>query len=125
MGKIVIVRKDQFRAFSERSSQTFVERMVDHLQSNFGEHLEQQRIAPDQLDAFVREGIASAKPHGVVSEFDVRIFLECRVLLGRNFDSDPSLPWAGEILRRKYMSPAARMAALDEHLTFHQAGHLQ
>ncbi len=62
-------------------------------------------------------GVQRAHNYGITSECDVCKYLDLMFGLGPDFDRDPKLPWAKEILSRSGTSePAPRLAMLYERL---------
>jgi hypothetical protein len=94
-----------------RAAQSFVTRMEAHLRKHFPNH------CATLGDAGVREaigsGTAKAGQYGIESERDVCKFITLMFTFGRDFDVDPKLPWASEILRNPvYQTPTHRTEAL-------------
>jgi hypothetical protein len=52
----------------------------------------------EQMLAFIRDGIDKAESYNVNKRKDVSKFIEYMVMLGRNFDQEPSNAWALKIL---------------------------
>jgi hypothetical protein len=46
----------------------------------------------------VRRGVARAVELGFTKRGPIRLFLELEWLFGTGFDTDPQIPWAGEVL---------------------------
>jgi len=90
------VRQEVITALGEVALQTFTDRMLDHLGVQFPD-----RVAALQLEGTrdaIRHGVRRARGHGLVSERDMREYLETMFAFGRDFDVDATLPWAGAIL---------------------------
>jgi hypothetical protein len=71
------------------------------------EHLRRYFELPCRIagDACVREtirlGVTRARRWGLTLEASAQSYIDHMVMLGSDFDSDPQLPWAREILERK------------------------
>ena len=115
----MMIRKEQMDTFSKSQVDAFVARMVKHLRGDFPAQCEAQQLQEEDLDSFVRQGMTDAKQYGVVYEDDIRLYIECRVLLSPKFDRDKkNYPWAGEILRRDDIDGTAKMNEIDQHMLF-------
>lgn len=109
----VQIRSEQIEGFSESASKSFENRMVVHLNKHFPQNCAALR-EPGVREA-IGAGIQSAAKYGIVSERDVCKYINLMFAFGRDFDIDPKLPWASNILRtRVYKSPSDRMQALYE-----------
>ncbi|MCH9684099.1 MAG: hypothetical protein K0V04_21880 [Deltaproteobacteria bacterium] len=70
----------------------FVERASAHLRACF--QTECSGLDDDQLGELVLHGVVKALGYGVRSQQDVCKLLNLMCTFGRDFDLDPSLPWA-------------------------------
>jgi hypothetical protein len=99
---MVIIRKEQMNVFARPVAADLACRIRTHVTRTF----------PAQCDALgeaevrrrVRAGIARARGYGLQSHYDILRFVDLLFVLGPDFDSDPDLPWAKEILT----DPSAR-----------------
>jgi hypothetical protein len=80
----------------------FESRLIDHLASFSPWHA--SSLSDAQLRRAVRSGIDRAEAHGITKTDAVRFYVEMTVIFGSSFDTDPLVPWAGQILR----DPASR-----------------
>jgi len=112
------IRKEQMEAFSQRQEEAFIDRMVKHLAEDFPEERSARRIPESDLERLVRRGMEDAQRYGVVDEADVKLYLECMVILGPGFDEDPKIPWARDILKDENRDGNAKMDEIHEHLLF-------
>jgi hypothetical protein len=93
-----------------------------HLERQIAEHLRGFASARceelgDGLGDFVRGGIAKARRLGFEAAGHVAQFVALMALFGPDFDTDPRLPWAGEILRDPEIEhPGTRMVLLVEEI---------
>lgn len=85
-------------AFSKSCARNFEQRMVRHLEARFPARC--AAMDSSSLLLLVQKGIERAASHGITAEIDVCQFVELTCTLGEEFDEDPSLPWATEILGR-------------------------
>jgi len=104
------IRQEQIAIISEPFLREFEQRVVAHL----------HRVWPEKCRVFgaegvaesAREGIQRARQHGFRTERDVTRFVDVMYACGQNFDTDPTLAWAGAILRDERLRPPARMDKL-------------
>lgn len=55
-------------------------------------------MSDEELDDAIRHGVKRALAYGIGTERDAAKFVSLTFVLGRDFDRDPRLPWAREIL---------------------------
>ncbi|MHC4111574.1 MAG: hypothetical protein ACYSUY_10885 [Planctomycetota bacterium] len=90
------IRKEQYEELGKISLKRFEDSVVEHIREFF----------PEQYDALgeavvrkvIEYGVDRAEAHGFETEPDVNMYIDLMLLLGSNFDTDPQLPWAAEIL---------------------------
>lgn len=116
MAATMQVRKEQMRALSVHRMESFVARMARHLWTRLRKQCEAQGLKQPDVEPMVRQGILDAAHYGITYEEDVRAYLECMAILGRDFDRDERHPWAGDTLRRDDLSAAEKLEAMDEHI---------
>jgi len=93
------IRKEQYEELGKVSLKRFEDSMVEHIREFF----------PEQYDALgetvvrnvIEYGVDRAEAHGFETEPDVNMYIDLMLLLGSNFDTDPQLPWAAEILQEE------------------------
>jgi len=91
-----MIRQKQMEAFSQAAIQSFEDRMVIHLNEFFSEQC--KALGEQKTREAIRYGIQRAAIYGIVSELDVCDYIDLMFAFGRDFDKDPQLPWAGQIL---------------------------
>ena len=57
-----------------------------------------RKLGEDKTRETIQQGIAKAKKYGIVSEHDVCIYIDMMFEYGDEFDVDPKLPWASQVL---------------------------
>ncbi|WNG23540.1 hypothetical protein F0U62_05465 [Cystobacter fuscus] len=107
----------QLQAISERLTNDFEEKTTRHLVSNFRAELSRHGVDGD-VAAFVRKGIAEARSHGITRPGDVRLYLECMLLLRPDFGDSPEFSWASKVLREHGLSGTEKMDQIHDHLVF-------
>ena len=110
---MVMIRRAQMTAFQDAALRDFERRMVLHLSQTF------PAVCEPLGDAGVREsiqyGMQRAGSYGIAAERDVCKYIDLMFVFGRDFDKDPSLPWAAGILHDDDLGDASkRMEALSD-----------
>jgi hypothetical protein len=105
------------QVFSEAALEGFEDRTLVHLYKFFPKQCE--AAGEEQLRATIQYGIKRAAAYGITVACDVCRYVDLMVVLGRDFDTDRNLPWAGGILKT-CNPPGERMSALvrtaDKHV---------
>ena len=83
--------------FSKGSARRFEDRMLVHLMKFFPEQC--HALGEPKLRDTIRYGVQRAKSYQIEAERDVCKYIDLMTVLGRDFDTDEDLPWAGRILR--------------------------
>lgn len=83
-------------AFSQDAVRRFEDRMVARLAEFAPEQC--AALGEDELRRVVGHGVVRAARHGLVSGGQISLYLGLMFAFGRDFDDDPALPWAREVL---------------------------
>ena len=110
------IRKEQMETFKNDILRKFEDKMFIHLRSQFPE--ETKQMEEPELREMIHNGIFHARRYKVTLEPDVCRYLECMVLHGVDFDTNPKTSWAGDILRDKGMSGREKMNRIDDYEMF-------
>ena len=88
--------------------------MVEHLRKFFSDECE--LLGEDGTRQTIHYAIERAGEYGIVSERDVCIYTDVMFAFGRDFDKDPKLPWAAQILNDESLkdSPSEKVDKLYE-----------
>lgn len=107
------IRDDQMRILTQSMLVRFQDLLAAHLRRRFpaADFVKD----PEQLEAFVEQGVRLARRFGVVSQFDMRRFLEFRAEYGADFHK---LPWAAKILNDSILSGCGKMEQIDAYSLF-------
>ena len=93
---MLTIRNDQMSVFSEASVKEFSDWTLVHLRKFFPKY----RAASDYtLRELIEYGIARARVYRVTARREVCRYIDLMAVFGRDFDTDPQLPWAAEILQ--------------------------
>jgi hypothetical protein len=114
---MLTVRDAQMHVLQEDARRRAFERLRDHLRAACPAQTRALRDA--QLLTEVERGVAQAAGYGVEAEADLRVFLECRLELGADFDTREDTAWAGAILRDPTLFGGDKADLLaDRHMVF-------
>lgn len=86
--------------------------MVEHLSHYAPRHC--QVIGEACVRSAVRLGMARAAGYGLDRRGAVRFYIESMFMFGSDFDTDPQIPWAAELLATPYLDPMAKASRLYE-----------
>lgn len=93
---MLTLRPPQIQALADSRRVDFEARMHAHLCRCFPATT--RTMSDGDIREQIRVGVDRALAHGIVSERGVCKYLNLRFVFGRDFDRDPRLPWAREIL---------------------------
>ena len=117
---MLTITAQQMKLFDRQAMLRF-EREVDaHLRAHFPQRCAAMGDAARL--ALVRHCLARARQYGFHSERDLVLYTDVAMVLGQQFDQDPSLGWAREILTDRFIvAPALRADLLHERAMTHLA----
>ncbi len=102
----------------QAAAKDFEDRMVVHLNKFFPEQCE--ALGEPGTREEIRNGIDRAARYGIETERDVCKYIDLMFAFGRDFDTNPELPWAARILNdTKYESPTAKVEDLHQTAIWH------
>jgi len=107
------IRPEQLEVFGKLSSKQFEQRMASHLRTRFA--VQTAGLTDDALLGRIQVGIQKARCYGFELEPHIRSYLELSMTHGAEFDRDPKIPWAGEILRNHRLDAETKLQRLEEH----------
>lgn len=94
---MLIIRSDQFAALAEPQIARYEQTALAHVSKYFAEQA--LVLGEEEILAGVRHGFKRAGQYGLETEKDLLRYLTLMFTFGRNFDTNPALPWASEILK--------------------------
>ena len=108
---MIAVRDAQIKEMAAGRRASFIDRMVVHLRTHFPKHSE--KVDEPTARRVIEYGITQAAAYGIETERDVCKFITLMWAFGHNFDRNPALPWAAEILGNQiYLTGTERIEAL-------------
>jgi hypothetical protein len=90
------IRTEQLDALEADLLRRFEERAIEHLRMHF--HDLTQLFSDEQLRQRIRECTVRSKRYGLSSEQEIMCFADTTFLLGNDFDLDPAISWARDLL---------------------------
>jgi hypothetical protein len=100
-----LIRREQMAALAAASRERFKAEVIDHLRKHFPRLC--AAMGDERVCHTVGDGFERAFAYGIRMERDLCRFVELMFVYGERFDE--TLPWAGEILRKRSIDPAARL----------------
>lgn len=97
-------------------SDPLVERLIAIIRRDNAKELAAWDPGDERLRVVIAEGLSKAASYGVEDEADLVRYVKLMAILGPSFDEDATLPWAGEILRRKAVGSPRKLDAIKEHI---------
>jgi hypothetical protein len=108
---MLVIRRQQMNILSWKIRMAFEDRMVLHLKEFFPDQC--RMLGEKDTRAAIRHGMERAETYGLGTESDLAKYLNVMFTFGRDFDTDPELPWASAILNaRDGSAPSERLARL-------------
>ena len=99
---MLIIRKKQSKAFEQASLKKFEDEMVTHLKKFAPQHCE--AIGEPPLRQAIWLGIERSAKYGFTNRGPVRFYIELMFMFGSDFDTDPQLVWAVDVLNNATLS---------------------
>jgi hypothetical protein len=108
---MLTIRKEQLAVFGPLGKKAFEDRMVAHLKKVFPEQSE--TLGEPKLRESIQYGTQSAAAYRIISEIDVCKYIDLMILYGRDFDKNPSHPWAQSVLQNQAIrNPTSKIERL-------------
>jgi hypothetical protein len=92
----MIIRPEQMDSLSAAAEQNFLRQLVEEMREFAPWHAEV--LGDSGLTRCVQFALQRSGQYGFTNRGPIRLYLQMIFLLGAEFDSDPLLPWAGEVL---------------------------
>ena len=90
---MITIRSEQFEAFQRMAQQSFEDELVAHLHEFSPKHA--AGVGEEGLRRLILSGLQNARLHGFRLRGPLRFFVECQVMFGHEFPTDPLIPWGG------------------------------
>jgi hypothetical protein len=105
------IRKEQVAVLSKVEARTIESRQLSHIRETYPKKVD--ALGEDKIREIIRDAPKRATKYGFKGDPHVLKYVEVMVLWGRDFDADPQLPWAAQILRKR-KKPAVKLSTLYE-----------
>ena len=92
----MIIRDQQFETLERSQTSSFEKEMLQRVKEFTPRHCKVMDEAG--LLAVIRRSIEKSRQYGFTNRGPVRLYTELTFMFGSDFDTDPLLPWAAEIL---------------------------
>ena len=99
------IAPETMSALSTPHEEEFLTRVLVRVRTHFPRHAE--ALGPDRMRAEARTMMRRARTYGIETEGDAYKFICVGVTLGENFDTDPTIPWAGGTLNSRILGDAS------------------
>jgi hypothetical protein len=104
---MLTIREKQVAVLSAPQFKRFLDDLARHVGTFFPKRV--KALGTEKTEEAIRDGIARAAAYGIKAERDACLYIDLMFSLGRDFDKDPSLPFASEILSDPEVSAACRI----------------
>jgi hypothetical protein len=91
------IRREQQRTLEQHGREAFISEMKQHVRA-FAPRLAEV-IGVKGVESFVRRAVDNAEQQGFNLRGPTRLYLELMLTFGSAFATDPTLPWASEVLK--------------------------
>jgi hypothetical protein len=103
----MLIRPEQMQALSNARTGAFESDVLSHLQRCFP--AECAALGEPGVRDTIRYGLERSRGYGLTAAREVCTYVDLMMAFGRDFDRDPKLPWAADILNRKRWKDTATM----------------
>jgi hypothetical protein len=106
------IREEQMAVFDQAARKSFEDEMVQHLAEFVPKQCEV--IGEQQVRKVIQLGVERARIYSLTNRGPVRFYIELMFVFGSDFDTDPLLSWAAEILGDVLTNQMAKAGRLYE-----------
>ena len=93
---MVVIRKEQMDQMGDEEYRKFEQKMIAHLNEFFPD--ECKELGEEEVRKAIAYGVNRAASYGIEIERDVCNYIDLMFAIGKDYDTDPEEPWAGQIL---------------------------
>jgi len=114
----MIIRQTSLDAFKQVAIVSFEDEMIAHIKSLSPTIC--RALSGEQLRLAIRRGMQEAKTRGFTRRGSVQFYLDCSVLFGSGFATDPQYPWMTNIIEQNdFQQEMHKSEALYEKVRHH------
>jgi hypothetical protein len=95
----LLLSKQQMTALRVRERDVFAQELFEEMQEKHPDRF--ARLGEMEMREWIKNGCTQPKRYGIQTEAGIRDYVSLMMQLGRNFDEDPELPWASDLLKRR------------------------
>src|SRR5712691_6941904 len=99
---MLVIRKAQMDTLDAYSRAAFRRRMFQHVAADFPKRAAE--LNPEGVQRLIEASIAKGVDYGITSEEDLQSYIDLTVELGMDFEEQPDLEWARQILEKDSVS---------------------
>jgi hypothetical protein len=114
---MLVIRSEQMDMLQVHMTKQFVNRMVQHVREFFPEEF--ASMGEGTVRETIEYAIDRAQSYDISVEYDVSRYINLMFTFGRDYDIDPALPWAKEILINTELSGFSKVDRLYEKAEKH------
>ena len=112
---MLVIRPEQFAAFSAATEREFEARMLEHVRSTAPDAYAER--GADGVKHLVRAAIDKSRSFGIRRERDVERMLDIMVAHGESFEREGPTAWTLSVLTSAGLSPSTRVELIRQDLT--------
>jgi len=109
---MLTISNAQKEVFKQNAKDIFKNNVFRHLRSVFPK--ETIVISDEKLADLINCGIEKSQKYDITMEWDIRRYLECCIIYGWNFDTDPNYQWASSILNDNDIDGKTKMDKIEQ-----------
>lgn len=95
-GVMLMIRQDQMETLNQYMLDKYEDLVFFHLTENYTDTC--AALGEDGVRETIRHGIRRAQSYDIRIEADISRYIDMMFRFGKDFDTDPDLPWAAAIL---------------------------
>jgi hypothetical protein len=114
---MLVIRKKQQEAFTKAVARGLECNLLTHATRQFPVRV--HRMGEPAARAMIRKAVAACGKFGIEDEYEISRYLDLMFLLGEDFDTDASLPWAAAVLGAPALAAKEKMDRLCERAGQH------
>lgn len=93
---MLVIRKEQRKKLSKYMADSFEDKLLLHFKEFFPKHF--KMLGKETMQNTIHHGVQVAAAYDVSSRREVCYYISMMLMFGSDFDRDPQLPWAAELL---------------------------
>jgi len=107
---------------SSHLKEKYFQQQIERLNKEFHANIQSWHVTRPEFDAIVMDGIKRAKQYGIVNQDDSEMFLDCMMMYGPKFDTDPKNSNFSKIFNDTELTGFEKMQKVHDLLVFGNMG---